>query len=731
MKCLSIIVILMTCFAFNAMAQTSPDCPEDFDHVDSDWVYTWQNTPYTFTIDARTVSNGDTIGTLQIHEDVASRDTTYQYEENSGEMIIQSPANVPFSLSAITRTRVTEAFGEHNIASTLTRNGNLTQGQYVFTVAYQSNFNRFSYPSTKYCAVLTPSVTVTINVQNFVNVAPVFAGGPRTRTVASGTGSGVNIGAPITATDANGDTLTYNTTGLTRSDLWSVDADTGQFTTQAEIPNEAITDTFTLTATDPTGLTASIGVTITVNTGPVFAPPDPRMLIAPSGTPAGANIGAPITATHPEGDTLTYSTTGLTNSTLWGVNPNTGQFTTKAAISNTVITDTFTLTATDSDDQTDTIGVTITVATNQAPSFDPPNPRELRVASGVPPNTVIGVVTATDPEGATLTYSADVQRQGLWDLKEGTETGEFITKTLTPHLISGDTLTEEVTLTATDPVGLTATIEVRLIIDRRISPPDPPDTGNPNPGTGNPGTGNPGTGNPGTGNPGTGSLNPFPASPPGQIFSGPLCYTATYHPRRFGTHTPHVFISAIEVEVDSDDRNTGSSIYSPVAIEIYVDPQDGRLDLNGWNLELGVSPAVHKDYPLTTENSVIVDNVVRIANEDVENGIPITHGGFTGAEMPAFFYRLYDPQNRQIDIVFSCYYQGNVFQKLSEMENPRLERLILDAPGTAINPEDYKYENGLASLWHPANNPLGAAPSAPVLKRTLKTAVIWAEIRRQ
>ena len=60
---------------------------------------------------------------------------------------------------------------------------------------------------------LTDSITVTINVIN-VNEAPKFTDGISTsRSVAENTASGQNIGAPIAATDAEGDTLTYTLGG--------------------------------------------------------------------------------------------------------------------------------------------------------------------------------------------------------------------------------------------------------------------------------------------------------------------------------------------------------------------------------------------------------------------------------------------------------------------------------------------------------------------------------------
>ena len=68
----------------------------------------------------------------------------------------------------------------------------------------------------------TDSITVTINVTDVnevpTNNAPVFTDGTgTTRAVAENTDSGTNIGAPVSATDADNDTLTYSLGGVDAS----------------------------------------------------------------------------------------------------------------------------------------------------------------------------------------------------------------------------------------------------------------------------------------------------------------------------------------------------------------------------------------------------------------------------------------------------------------------------------------------------------------------------------
>ena len=78
-------------------------------------------------------------------------------------------------------------------------------------------------------------------------------------------------------------------------------------------------------------------------------------------TAAGMNIGAPVTATDPDGDTLTYSLSG-TDEASFDIGESTGQLMTKAALDyDTKMSYMVTVTATDPDGKTDTIDVTINV----------------------------------------------------------------------------------------------------------------------------------------------------------------------------------------------------------------------------------------------------------------------------------------------------------------------------------------------------------------------------------
>ena len=96
------------------------------------------------------------------------------------------------------------------------------------------------------------------------NNAPVFTEGTTaTRAVAENTASGVNIGNPVSATDADNDTLTY-TLGGTDAALFSIVGSSGQLQTHASLDYET-KSTYTVTITVSDGsLTDTITVTISV-----------------------------------------------------------------------------------------------------------------------------------------------------------------------------------------------------------------------------------------------------------------------------------------------------------------------------------------------------------------------------------------------------------------------------------------------------------------------------------
>ena len=125
---------------------------------------------------------------------------------------------------------------------------------------------------------LINEIAVTINVTDVdetpTNRPPTFTDGPSaTRLVAENTGSGVNIGSPVVATDADNDSLTY-TLGGADAAAFEVERTTGQLKTEAALDYETKA-TYTVTVTVNDGnFTVSIPVTINISNvndvAPVF-----------------------------------------------------------------------------------------------------------------------------------------------------------------------------------------------------------------------------------------------------------------------------------------------------------------------------------------------------------------------------------------------------------------------------------------------------------------------------
>ena len=259
----------------------------------------------------------------------------------------------------------------------------------------------------------TNAIAVTINVTDVdetpSNNEPVFSEGSSTsRSVLENIGSGVDIGSAVSATDADGDTLSYSIGG-TDASAFSIDSSTGQLSTSSSLDYETQNSySVVITASDGS-LTSSIDVTIDVidaNEAPVFTAGSSTSRIVVENAAIGANIGTAVSATDEDGDNLTYSLGG-TDAAAFGIDNTTGQLQTNVAL-NTSTKTTYSVTITASDGSlTDSISVTINVrSVNDAPVFTEGNSATRSIAENTAANTNIGTaVSATDADGDTLTYT--------------------------------------------------------------------------------------------------------------------------------------------------------------------------------------------------------------------------------------------------------------------------------------------------------------------------------------
>jgi len=231
----------------------------------------------------------------------------------------------------------------------------------------------------------TGAVSITVNP---VNDAPV-AGDRSYQTNEDTPYSGT-----LTATDADGDTLTYAQLGAPAHGSLSINPATGAFTYTPAANWNGI-DTFTFTVSDGHG--GSDSGTIAINVLPVNDAPVAGDLTR------STDEDVPLTSTLPasdvDGDALTFAqASGPAHGSL-SINPSTGAFTYTPNL-NFNSADGFTFTVSDGHGGTDTGTVTITVAAvNDAPAA---GDQSLSVDED---GVLNGTLTALDPDSAVLTYA--------------------------------------------------------------------------------------------------------------------------------------------------------------------------------------------------------------------------------------------------------------------------------------------------------------------------------------
>ena len=138
---------------------------------------------------------------------------------------------------------------------------------------------------------------------------PVFpTDGNYDRSIRESLRVGSNVGAPVTASDGNNDRLTYS---IAASDEFEIVESTGQLRTKVELDHEGREQySVTVTATDPSGLTDTVSVTITVedlNETPVVS--GESSLELEEGTETGITLAA-YTSTDPDREGIDLNLSG-------------------------------------------------------------------------------------------------------------------------------------------------------------------------------------------------------------------------------------------------------------------------------------------------------------------------------------------------------------------------------------------------------------------------------------
>ena len=315
-----------------------------------------------------------------------------------------------------------------------------------------------------------------------VNRAPAFGSEPITLSVAEDTPAGEEIESPVTATDYEGDTLTYGLTG-TDAVSFDINSSTGQIETLAPLDRETkssyhlavtVSDGKDIYGNSNSAVDDSIDVTINVtdaNEAPVFDANAPTALNVVENTAAGVDIGTPVTAIDPEGDTVIYSLDDG-DGAAFEIDDTSGQIKTKDALDRET-KDSYTVTVTASDDggASATHDVTITVDNEvEPPTFDEePEQGQSNISRSIPENTLAGrpigdPVSATDEESNPLTYSLDDQDGAAFDIDSGT--GQIRTKDPLDHETKEN---YSVTVSVTDGLDANGSHENTPIADDTIA----------------------------------------------------------------------------------------------------------------------------------------------------------------------------------------------------------------------------------------------------------------------
>ena len=259
--------------------------------------------------------------------------------------------------------------------------------------------------------IVATSINLSPNPVPICSNPPVFTeGADTTRTVAENTPPGVDIGAPVSATDVDGDTLTYSLSGIDGASF-SIDSTSGQLKTSAALNYEIKNIYSVLTiANDNKGGIDEITVTINVtdeNDAPVFIEGSDTTRSIVENTNSDVDIGAAVSATDEDGDTLIYTLSGI-DGTSFSIDSTSGQLKTSTALDYETKTNySVLITANDNQGGTDEITVTINVTDeNDAPVFTEGSDTTRSIAENTNSGVDIGTaVSATDEDGDTLIYT--------------------------------------------------------------------------------------------------------------------------------------------------------------------------------------------------------------------------------------------------------------------------------------------------------------------------------------
>ena len=189
---------------------------------------------------------------------------------NSGSLTFYAPANTALTANA-TYTVVVDSIGTAiSTYITTTSNNEDSEGASGWSIA--NHLEQQASDATWSSTGRGPSLKIAIWGDS-VNNAPVFAQATVTRSIIEDTGARQNVGAPVGATDADGDTLTYSLGGTDAASFVIVST-SGQILTKSGVTYDYEAQanySVTVTASDGEGGTAK--ATVIINIDDVLDPP--------------------------------------------------------------------------------------------------------------------------------------------------------------------------------------------------------------------------------------------------------------------------------------------------------------------------------------------------------------------------------------------------------------------------------------------------------------------------
>ena len=434
-----------------------------------------------------TITDNDTAGVT-----VSKSAVTVTEEDTTGDTYTvvldsQPTANVTITIGGQSGTDVTATPSPMTFTPTnwaTARTVTVTAGNDADTVNDTVSLTHSATSTdTDYSGITIDGVTVTVNDNDTTNTAPTFPLSTAMRSVAENTAAGQNVGAVLTATDDDGDTLTYTLEG---ADAASFDLVTpggsARIRTKAGVAyNHEAKSTYTVVvkADDTNGGTATVTVTITITDVDGEAPAQPA---APSvSATAGSTTSLDVTWTTPattgppiDDYDLRYregSSGGWTN----GPQNVTG---TSDAIGSLDAGTAYQVQVRATNDEGDSnwspagSGQT-NMAGNTAPVFPATTPMRSVAENTAAGQNVGAVLTATDDDNDPLTYTLEGADASSFDIVTTSGSGQIRTKAGVTYDHETKS-TYSVTVKVDDGNGGTDTIAVTITVTDVNEPPGRP-----------------------------------------------------------------------------------------------------------------------------------------------------------------------------------------------------------------------------------------------------------------